>query len=290
MSDVVLRTEPDIPPRVALTKAAPRPAIATAALWMRRTHLYSGLLMLPFVLIYGVSAFLFNHAGGEPPLALPESEAMRGQWSFDADALAASIVDHFAWPARTVAAAHGEGDWAFEFREADATWRLTLPLGDRPATLRRVRASSPEERVPMSLFAAQGAAAERAAAALLAASGRSATELRRLGAPTVRFDGPNGERTVSLQRGQVSRSASAFDLERLLMRLHTTHGYATSHWARTVWAVIVDLMAAAMLLWTVSGVWMWWLKRSHRRSGGFVLLGGVAAAVLLGAALALQFG
>lgn len=289
MSDIVLRGLPEVAHRVLGASAAPRPAIATVALWMRRTHLYSGLLMLPFVLIYGISALLFNHAGGEPPAALSGSAAMRAQWSFDAGALAAKVAAALGWAADEARAVRSEGDWTFEFREAGATWRLAMPLDDRPATLGRVRATAPEERVPASLFAAEAATAERAAAELLAAHGRSAAELRRVGAPTLRFDGANGEASVSLQRGQVSRSG-AFDLERLLMRLHTTHGYTTSHWARTVWAVIVDLMAAAMLLWTVSGVWMWWQKRSHRRRGGFVLLGGVAAAVLLGAALAIQFG
>jgi hypothetical protein len=289
MSDVLLRAAPRMPRRVVGAAAAPRPAITTMALWMRRTHLYSGLLMLPFVLIYGVSAFLFNHGGGEPPAALPGSEAMRDRWSFPADALAREAAGALGWDAELVSEAHSEGDWTFEFREAGATWRLTLPLGERPATLRRTRASTPEERVPVSLFATEAAAAERAAGELLAANGRSATELRRIGAPSVRFDAANGEASVSLQRGQVTR-AGAFDFERLLMRLHTTHGYTTNHWARTVWAVVVDLMAAAMVLWTVSGVWMWWQKRSHRRSGGFALLGGVVAAVVLGVALAIQFG
>ena len=30
-------------------------------LWIRRIHLYSGLFMLPWVLLYGFTALLFNH-------------------------------------------------------------------------------------------------------------------------------------------------------------------------------------------------------------------------------------
>jgi hypothetical protein len=29
--------------------------------WLRRAHLYAGLLMLPWVILYGITAFLFNH-------------------------------------------------------------------------------------------------------------------------------------------------------------------------------------------------------------------------------------
>src|SRR5688500_19512930 len=31
--------------------------------WVRRVHLFSGLLLLPFVLVYGISGFLLNRGG-----------------------------------------------------------------------------------------------------------------------------------------------------------------------------------------------------------------------------------
>src|SRR5262245_21617562 len=43
-----------------------RPWHRPAMHWVRRLHLFSGLIMLPWVLLYGVTAFLFNHPGAFP--------------------------------------------------------------------------------------------------------------------------------------------------------------------------------------------------------------------------------
>ena len=47
---------------------------------LRRGHLYAGLLMLPWVLLYGVSAFLFNHpsAFADQPTVMFGKDALRG--------------------------------------------------------------------------------------------------------------------------------------------------------------------------------------------------------------------
>ena len=58
----------------AAARSAPRPRRSFS--WMRlvrRVHLYSGLFLVPLVLLYGVTAFLFNH-----PAAFSELE-VRGQ-------------------------------------------------------------------------------------------------------------------------------------------------------------------------------------------------------------------
>lgn len=48
--------------------------------WIRRLHMYLGLLLLPWALMYGVTAFLFNHptAFGDAPMTFFTSEAARG--------------------------------------------------------------------------------------------------------------------------------------------------------------------------------------------------------------------
>ena len=50
----------------------PRPARPRRRRWnalmrvVRRAHLFAGLLMLPWVVLYGVTAFLFNHPDAFP--------------------------------------------------------------------------------------------------------------------------------------------------------------------------------------------------------------------------------
>ncbi|MGC4005669.1 MAG: PepSY domain-containing protein [Pirellulales bacterium] len=73
MSTITPETEthapsPDRGPRKTiklkpLTNPGPRPRDwdKTFNLWIRRIHLYSGLLLLPWVFLYGVTGFLFNH-------------------------------------------------------------------------------------------------------------------------------------------------------------------------------------------------------------------------------------
>src|SRR5687768_4458683 len=50
--------------RVAPTRSLrSRGGSSRAMYWIRRIHLYSGLFMFPWVMLYGVTALLFNHAG-----------------------------------------------------------------------------------------------------------------------------------------------------------------------------------------------------------------------------------
>ena len=43
------------------TKFPRRSLFQTGMVWLRRVHLYFGLLLFPWALLYGVTAFLFNH-------------------------------------------------------------------------------------------------------------------------------------------------------------------------------------------------------------------------------------
>ena len=164
------------------------------------------------------------------------------------------------------------------------------------ATVRTLVAEpSRSVRLPATTFAAGFAAAERVAAAAVGVGagegeGGEAVALRSVGAPTLRYRSGESEVTVSLDRRQATvRDAAAFDFGRLLMRLHTAHGYAGGA-ARVIWAIVVDAMAAAMVLWALSGIFMWWQKRSARRSGGIVLAGTVLGSIVLVVAMAEVFG
>jgi hypothetical protein len=61
----------------------------------------------------------------------------------------------------------------------------------------------------------------------------------------------------------------------LLERVHRRRGYATGYLLDTVWAISVDLALAAMMVWVLSGLWMWWEMKVTRRVGGLALLGSV---------------
>jgi len=68
----------------------------------------------------------------------------------------------------------------------------------------------------------------------------------------------------------------------VLNSLHFQHGYWHESSTRTVWAIIVDLVSASVLLWIVSGVYLWARRPSKRKLGSVCLVGGgVLFAVLV---------
>jgi hypothetical protein len=241
--------------------------------------------MLPFVLVYGLSAFFFNHPGGAAAITVLPRPTNRIE--ADATALAAMVATALGVPADGVTDARLEGEWTFEFETDGMRRRLALPIDDAPPTLRHVPSTTARtERVPASVFASLNDAALAAARRALANAGLPDADLRRTGAPTLRYATAEHTTSVSLDRGQATqRSAAAFDLARLLMRLHTAHGHG-DHWARFAWATVVDLMAASMVLWAGSGLVMWWQRRSHRRAGLLVLVVSVTSAVTIAVSMA----
>src|SRR5262245_33925407 len=50
----------------ATVRPVRRPWYRVAMHWVRRIHLYSGLFMFPWVMLYGITALLFNHPGAFP--------------------------------------------------------------------------------------------------------------------------------------------------------------------------------------------------------------------------------
>ena len=59
-------------------------------------------------------------------------------------------------------------------------------------------------------------------------------------------------------------------------RFHRRRGYTTGYGLDTVWAVSVDLFIAAMVLWVLSGFWMWWEMKATRVLGAVAAVAGAA--------------
>lgn len=53
----------------------------------------------------------------------------------------------------------------------------------------------------------------------------------------------------------------------ILERFHRRRGYATGYAMDTLWAASVDLVIGAMLIWALSGLWMWWGMKATRATG-----------------------
>jgi hypothetical protein len=62
----------------------------------------------------------------------------------------------------------------------------------------------------------------------------------------------------------------------LLERFHRRRGYSTGYGLDTAWAVSVDIVIAALVVWVLSGAWMWWEMKATRRAGAVAALVGTA--------------
>jgi hypothetical protein len=58
-----------------------------------------------------------------------------------------------------------------------------------------------------------------------------------------------------------------FHWPEFLRWLHKRRGYEQPYFADIAWAVSVDLVIVSMLLWGVSGLWMWYRMKPTRRWG-----------------------
>ena len=60
--------------------SSPRFSLPRTSAWIRKLHLYSGLFLIPWTLLYGVTAFLFNHptAFSDAPMSMFGRESTAG--------------------------------------------------------------------------------------------------------------------------------------------------------------------------------------------------------------------
>jgi hypothetical protein len=281
---------------------------------IRRVHVYCGLLLAPWVLMYAVSAFLLNH-----PTAFPDQEGT----AFGSRDVAGTPLAEIR-PAGDVAAdvvgelnrragreqykvVRGEktqyrGEFASAvLRTEGKSYTVFVDVRDGTG-FARLR-DEPKEKAPFP-------------AKLEPAAGPAVPDQLKDGLPTAlnRSGLPPGEVTVTLvpdvlfhvedADGRVWRVAynplhgslsgtpetgESTTSRRFLTRLHVTRGYSPTAGVRWYWALSVDIVSAAMVFWVASGMVMWWQLKAVRRTGLAVVLMSVAAAAWLAIAMQAQF-
>ncbi|HRF00599.1 MAG TPA: hypothetical protein PLI18_08785 [Pirellulaceae bacterium] len=180
----------------------------------RRSHLYFGLLLCPWALLYGITAYLFNHPEHfspteqqAVPLALLSTERTTRVWSATtrAEELVRQLQERFAQSDRRIRLDLSEPPrftsrfWTASFEREETSYSLTLPLGDEPGRLR----FGPQRR-------AEAAPAEEAFFAVDPEGGANSGQQRGARRPPNRTAGatpPAGDET---QRS-VSRDAATDD-------------------------------------------------------------------------------
>lgn len=272
----------------------------------RRFHLYFGLLMWPWVILYGVSAFLFNHSniGSEriteelPPSVLAQSEL--AQWPAP-EALASEVVkalnkDLGDKPIELIDAssAHYQGDLFVEVEHPEHRYRLRIRNGSGRGTLQTMPGKKNKNKAPFArsrgllLQSKPAAAITKAAKELVEDMKGESQKARILRSPFLKFRISDGEQNWNvvyrIDRGSVDakkeQDSGSISFVRFVKRLHLSHGYSESSMAAWSWALLVDLMAFAMVLWAFSGLIMWFQMKNVRTSGLITVLLSVSLAAV----------
>jgi len=300
----------------ATPRGGRRPWFREAMHWVRRIHLYSGLFMFPWVMLYGITALLFNHPGvfrDQPRRVLGlrdfEGTPLRhvADPAADAEQVVAALNTKFASSTtalplyrlihpdqakytrdRILARVRGEGqehsvvlDLASGVAQVSTDPQGTgerAPFGTRGLKVGGSLAERVKTGLPAAL-ARQGLAAEEAGIAI-------GTEL----VFYVEAEGRAWRATYNIQTGAVTGAPAhrpgSLLLRDFLTQLHVTHGYP-SHGgaARWFWALAVDAMFASMVFWGVSGLLMSWQIKAVRSAGAIVVAVSLMAATVLAFAM-----
>lgn len=177
----------------------------TFAHFVRRAHLYTGLFLLPWVIMFGVSTIPINHQSPEPV------EWTRiGEHRFDAPV--PSPEENLRPLGRQMMTAAGieGGYWVYRLNP------------------QHIQVGHPDFLAPIRL-------------SYLTRDKRLVVERR------------------------------PFSLRPFLSGMHTRGGYDLDGFWDSVWAVFVDVLCVGLILWIVSGLYMWWGLPSARRWGWIAL-------------------
>jgi len=273
---------------------------------VRRVHMYAGLL-LPWVMLYGLSGMLFNHPEWLGPVEVigsysaAEVNQAVGFAPVDADAVAAEVVAQLNRQSPReykVASAAVISDPLLYFGRTDQGRGLVMVSPNHgSANVRRfldaARQDKPSFDGATAAIESFNAAEMTAKAGVLMksaglepqgplkASKRSANVHFQVASSggrkwNVVYHLPTGALT-----GRASDADTSLDFYTLVTRLHMTHHYPDRVGARWLWALAADVLGATMLIWAVSGLLMWWQIKKTR------VIGMVALSIVLVAAFLL---
>ncbi len=191
--------------------------------WMRLFHLYTGLFLVPWMVVYAISAFSLNHGPAITKLlhvAPPKWEVIRRE----------------------------------EFVPGD---------------------DFPEQRSERAEFILHKLDLEGAHRIQGKPNAPVLTIVRLSGAGHYRIRWQQPQQMLIVER------QTSFSGLRFVHYLHFRCGFAQPYFAYRAWALIVDLVSVSILIWVVSGIYLWIRHPRNRKSGGVAFSAGILFFALL---------
>ena len=294
---------------------SPQPWFRDAMHVVRRVHLFSGLFMFPWVMLYGITALLFNHPG-----AFPDRPVRTFQRADFVDTALETPANPAADAEQVIAALNAR---LAAGEKSPPRYRLVDPEKARYTRDRisaRVRGDGQEhtvlydvptgtafvttqtqdetERAPFAMrgLKTPGSLSERVKAGLpkaLSRNGLAADEAGIAVGTELAFFVADQQRqwkaTYNVQTGAVTGAPADaprdLTVRGFLTQLHLTHTFPSRGGVRWLWAIGVDAMFVSMVFWSCSGLLMWWQLKAVRRLGAIVAATGIVVAALLAFAM-----
>ncbi len=288
---------------------------------VRRLHLYAGLLLLPWVLLFGVSGLLFNHpnwASSRHIVHHADAKAVQATTGFaalDADELARQIVTQLnadngnSFTVAQETKAKLIGRLIARIPGVNAQHTVTINLTDGSARIETANETPEPESPPFAGQAVPIDAPDFATVGdnsidLLAGTGLKAAgpaRIRTRPAPVLQFelhdkDGRTWHATYNLIRGtldgRLADAGTGFSFREAVTRLHQLKMYPDQIGTRWLWTLLADATAFTLIFWAVSGLIMWLQIRPTRLLGiaGLSIATGIAWLAIAGTLGEIGFG
>lgn len=298
-----------------------RPRYGAIMKVVRRVHMYLGLLLFPWILLFGISGTLFNHPQigrdiDSRSLSGEQLSALTGFQPWDPGELARQVVEQLnaGSPSRYTLDPGTPGafsGWPLLAAPSAGGGRqvVILRLDDGSAT---VSSHPPEPEAPAPPFA--GVAIDLPGHRMAAVQEQIKDLLPKIGvdaagplrahpkiSPELRFgmrdaDGRAWNVTYNLGTGRLDgRHAGARGWPRfveVLETLHKTHHFPVHGGVAWLWALFADITGITLVVWALSGLAMWWQMKPSRVLGALAIAAAVAlaAVVMVGTASDALFG
>lgn len=286
---------------------------------VRRVHMYLGLFLVPWLLLFGISGVSFNHPNvGErvegTPVPAARLRELTGFEAWSAPELAQTIVEvlnqqsprGFAVEPTVTPKFHGPALLSAASSNGRHTALVDVERGRAFVITRTARAEPPKVPFAQTLEVpgVSTVAIETQLGGLLTPLGLEATAPLRANAkfaPELRFvmhDGTGVRYNVTYDTGNATLGGRRADswspvgAAQLLGMLHMVHHFPPHFGARWLWAFFQDLLGAAMVLWAITGLLMWWQLKATRIVGLASLFFALTLAIWImwGTASELMFG
>lgn len=272
---------------------------------LRRIHLYLGLLLMPWVLLFAITALSFNHptvGRGLEGKMLPaeQLQSLTGFSAVDPQGLAESITRNLNGQGYVLEPGSARfSGWPLFVRDSPQGKEVViLGLGQgrailsrRPAIQQSRAPAFEAQKVSLPEFDMQNVA--RQLDPIHSKLGISTTgpltphpEIH----PELRFVVADSQGVawnvvynLSTQRvdGRPQAESRHAPVVELLEALHKQHHYPANFGPTFFWALFQDLTALTLAFWAMSGLLMWWQLKKLRVLGALALSIGLVLALLV---------